>query len=164
MRRACLPLLSLLLAPACAAPADSGGAAAPVDTAAAMAAVEDVWSRWVTADTAGDADAFVALFAEGAQADLMGGPPLMGRAAIDSLVRGMFTARDYTSMDMQIATTYVESADLVNQGGSYVETYVEGGRTMTEYGRFVSSIMRQPDGQWRVMYVMAFADSTTPAR
>jgi uncharacterized protein (TIGR02246 family) len=131
-----------------------------VDTVAVTQAVGDLWTRFVTADTAGNVDAFLGLFAEDVRLDVQGFPPIIGKAAFDSVARPMFAARKFTDLTVNANTTVVVSNDLALQGGTYTETYIEKKKTSTEFGRYASSIARGADGQWRISYWMAIIDST----
>lgn len=131
-----------------------------VDTVAVTQAVADLWTRFATADTAGNVDAILGMFAENVRLDVQGFPPILGRAAFDSVARPMFAARKFTDLTINANTTVVVSNDLALQGGTYTETYIEKKKTSTEFGRFASSIARGADGQWRIGYWMAIIDST----
>jgi uncharacterized protein (TIGR02246 family) len=132
----------------------------PIDEAAAKQAVDALWAKVITADTAGNVDAFLALFAETVQLDVQGFPAIVGRAAMDSTLRPMFAARDFIGFQRAPNLTMVVSNDLVYEGGTYAETYIEKKKTHTEYGRYATAAARGADGEWRVGYWMAIIDST----
>lgn len=163
MRRGTVLLLGAALACAKAEPPPPPPPPA-VDTAGVTQAAADLWDRAVTADTANNIDAFLALFTDDVRLDLQGMPPVLGRAAADSLLRPMFAMRDYLDLSPAPHTTVVVSNDLVLQGGNYTETYVEKKKTNVEHGRFAASIARGTDGQWRVAYMMTIIDSTVARR
>jgi len=149
---------------ACTQPAPAPPAAPTVDTAAVTQAIGELWNRIIVADTANNIDAFLAEFAPSVRLDIQGFPPLLGRAAFDSLARPVFAVRDYIALQPMPHTTIVVSNDLALQGGTYTETFVEKKKTSTEYGRFATSAARGADGQFRVVYWMAIIDSTVAAR
>lgn len=132
----------------------------PIDEAAAKQGVDALWAKVTTADTAGNADAFVALFTETTRLDIQGSPAIVGRAALDSALRPMFAMRDFVAFQRAPNLTTVVSNDLVYEGGTYAETYVEKKKTHTEYGRYATAAARGADGEWRVAYWMAIIDST----
>jgi hypothetical protein len=45
-----------------------------------------------------------------------------------------------------------------------VEAYTAGGKNLVDHGRYAAAVGKDPDGQWRVMYLMAFTDSTVTVR
>lgn len=132
----------------------------PIDEAAAKQGVAALWAKTITADTAGNVEAFLALFTETARIDLQGFPAMVGRAGIDSALRPMFAMRDPLTFEPTPNLTTVVSNDLVYQGGTFVETYIEKKKTYTEYGRYAGAAARGADGEWRFTYWMAIIDST----
>jgi uncharacterized protein (TIGR02246 family) len=135
-----------------------------VDTVAATQGVADFWARWSRTLTDSTAEAYAALYADDARLDIQGVPAVVGKAALEAVVRPMFAGRDYTGAEASPHTTVVVSNDLVLQGGTFTETYVEGKKTSVEHGRFAASIARSPDGTWRFAYVMGIVDSTVARR
>lgn len=164
-RRALSSLVLALTFAACAKPADQSAAApAAVDSAAVKAAVTDVWSRWIAADTAGNIDALAALIADSVRIDARGMPPMVGKVAWRAMAETAMKQMDITAMSIIPEMTEAISNGLAYETGNYVETYVAGGNTMTDYGRYATAVGKDADGQWRVYYLMAFADSTVTAK
>ncbi len=149
---------------ACAAPADQDTSAAAVDTAAVMTAVTDFWPRYIAADTSNDPVAIAGMFTEDGRVDARGIPVLDGRAAIQSFLETALKSMRYTSLAVMPDMTVPVSNELVYQNGSYVENMVVEGRPATEHGRYAMALRKDGDGQWRVMHLFAFADSTIHAR
>jgi uncharacterized protein (TIGR02246 family) len=131
-----------------------------IDSAGVTQAAADLWNRYATADTTGNVDAVLALYTDDARLDIQGMPPIVGRAALDSVIRPMSSTRRITAFSISPVTTLVVSNDLVLQGGTFMETFVENKKMRTEYGRFASSIAHGADGQWRIAYLMGIIDST----
>lgn len=161
--RSAFGLFAFAAAAACTQPAPAPPAVPSVDTAAVSQAVGDLWTRISAAVLADNYEAFSAEYATDVRIDAQGFPAILSRAALDSLARPMFAARHYTAYTPMPHTTVVVSNDLVLQGGTYTETYVENKKTSTEYGRFAGSIGRT-DSQWRFLYLMLIVDSTVAAR
>lgn len=155
--------LALALA-ACAKPAEQTAAAPAVDSAAVKAAVADVWSRWSAADTAGNIEALAALVGDSARIDARGMPPMMGRASFRTMAETMMKTMDVTSLTITPDMTAAISNELAYETGNYTEGYLMSRKKMTDYGRYAAAVGKDPDGQWRVMYLMAFADSTVTAK
>ena len=104
------------------------------------------------------------LLSDSVRLDIKSLPPMLGRAGFVAtfgpLVKTM-------KMDSQVITpeqTTAISNELAYQTGDYVETMTATGKTQTEYGRYAAAIAKGADGQWRLSYIMAFADSTVPVK
>jgi len=136
----------------------------PIDEAAAKQGVDALWAKAITADTSANADAFMTLFADDARVDVQGAPAMVGKAAIDKAIRPMLANRKPTAYQAAAHTTTVISNELVYQGGTYNESYVEKKKTKTDYGRFIAALTKGGDGQWRFGYYMAIIDSTRAGR
>lgn len=161
------PVLScfiLLGGVACAKPAEPPAAAPAVDSAAVTAAVASFWQRYGQAVLAGDTTTMLALFSDSLRVDARGLPPLVGKAAVQAQFSPLWKTTRYTTFTVTPDLTIPVSNELAYQNGSYVEGFTSGGKGMTEYGRYASALMKGPDGQWRLGYIMAFADSTVPAK
>lgn len=159
MRRLTAALV-LAAALACSQPAvEQAAAPAAIDTAAVVSAVSEVWGRLAEADTAGNAEAFLAQVATDSRFDFPGEPTLIGKAAIDATIRHSIAARDYTSMVLTPASTTVASDQLVYQVGTYAEGYLENGKATTQHGRYSSMLVKEADGQWRIARLMVLSDS-----
>lgn len=135
-----------------------------VDSAAVVSAAVAYWPRWIAAWKTGDAATMGGLLSDSVRLDIKSLPPMLGRAGFvatfEPLVKTM-------TMDSQVVTpeqTTAISNELAYQTGDYVETMTTAGKTQTEYGRYAAAIAKGADGQWRLSYIMAFADSTVPVK
>lgn len=150
---------------ACAKPADQAAMApAVVDSAVVKAAVADIWTRWTAADIEGNVEALAALVGDSARLDFRGFPPIMGRAAFKVFAEGAVKATDITSLSIAPEMTIPISNELAYETGDYTEGHTTSGKKLTDYGRYAAAVGKDADGQWRVMYIMVFADSTTTAK
>lgn len=164
-RRAFASLALALPVAACAKPADQVAAApAAVDSAAVRAGVADLWQRWVTADTAGNIDALVAMVSDSVRIDMRGMPPMLGRAAWKAMAEAGYKTTKYTSMSITPGMTFPVSNELAYEYGNYTEGSSTGGKSMMDYGRYATALRKDTDGQWRIAYIMVFADSTVPVK
>jgi ketosteroid isomerase-like protein len=156
----------LAVALAACAPKAAEQAAAPVavDTAAVQAVVAGFWPRWISAATAGDTAAMGALLADSVRIDSKGIPPVLGRAGWITVFETMLKTMKVESEVITPEATSVVDNDLAYQTGDYVETTTTAGKTQADYGRYAAAIRKDADGQWRLSYVMAFADSTVPVK
>ena len=158
-------LAAALTLAACAKPAEQAGMAAPaVDSAAVVAAIGDFWQRWTTADTSNNLDAALAMIADSARIDIRGMAPIMGRAGWKAVAEPMMKTTKTTSLMVMPDETVPVTNELVYQSGSYMEGTTTGGKRMMEHGRYATAIRKEADGQWRMSYIMVFADSTLPVK
>ena len=165
MRRGTVLLLGAALACAKAEPPPPPPPAPPtVDTAGVTQAVADFLSRFSAAGKSGSADSILAMYTPDARLDVQGMPAIDGRAALDAVIRPMAASRTITGMKLMPNETAVVSNELVLQGGTFAETYVEKKKTSVEHGRYASTIAKGSDGQWRFGYLMAIVDSTVTGR
>jgi ketosteroid isomerase-like protein len=155
-------LFPLILA-ACAQPAGQPAAVA-IDSAAVSAAATNFWQRYSQAVVANDTVAMLALMDDSIRVDARGMPALIGKAALQAQFSSIWKNTRYTALTVTPDLTIPASSDQVYQNGSFVETTSSGGKDMTEFGRYASAIVRGADGQWRLGYIMAFGDSTVPAK
>lgn len=158
--------LGLLMAAAAAcAPKEAAPPPPPtVDSAAVKAAVAGLWQRWVAADTAGDAAAKANMVTDSVRVDMKGAPPILGREAWKAVAEAVFKQFRYPSVSIMPDVTVAISNDLAYENGSYVEDVLVGTKKSKEYGRYAGAIRKDADGQWRVSYIMSFADSTVAAK
>ncbi len=164
-RRAFASLALALTIAACAKPADQMAAApAAVDSAAVTAAVADLWQRWIAADTAGNLDALVGMVTDSVRIDMRGMPPMIGRAAWKAMAEAGYKTTKYGSMTITPDMTVPVTNELVYQSGDYTEGATTAGKSTLDYGRYAGAIRKEADGQWRVAYIMVFADSTVQVK
>ena len=156
MPRSWSPLPVALLLVACAPPAPEPP---PLDVAAVEQAVADLWTAYSSAVTSENVEAVVAYYAEDVVLDVKGLPPVMGRPALDSLVRMVWQGMDIQEFRMLPGYTNVVTSDLVHQGGAFTELFTRNDSTIAEYGRYATGLVRGADGQWRIAYLMGFPDS-----
>ncbi|HEV8612171.1 MAG TPA: hypothetical protein VGQ73_01600 [Gemmatimonadales bacterium] len=164
-RRAFSSLGLALVIAACAQPANQPAMTTPaVDSAAVKAAVADFWQRWTVADTSGNVAALVAMVTDSARADVRGAPPILGRSAMQAFFEPMYKTTKFTSLMMMPDMTIPISNEMAYQNGSYMEGSTSKGKNMMDYGRYASALRKDADGQWRMAYIMVFADSTVPVK
>jgi len=137
---------------------------AAVDTAAVVAGVNDLWTRWSAADVAGDTEALIALSTPDIRFDAMGLPPIVGHDAARAAWTPVFQATDYTESVIMPEVTVAVTNDLAHSMGKYFSRFTASGKSGAEYGRYVAAAVRGADGQWRAAYIMAMLDSTVTAK
>ena len=150
---------------ACAPKAEEQAAPpATVDSAAVVSAAVGYWPRWIAAVTAGDMAAMGGLVSDSVRLDLKGFPPMIGKAAFVATFEPLMKTMKMDSEVMTPEQTTAISNELAYQTGDYVEATTAAGKSQTEYGRYAAAIGKGADGQWRLSYIMAFADSIVPVK
>jgi ketosteroid isomerase-like protein len=139
-------------------------AAATVDTAAVVAGVNELWTRWSAADVAGDTEALIALSTPAIRMDAMGSAPIVGHDAARAAWTPIFQATDYTEATITPEMTVAVTNELAHSMGKYFSRFTANGRAGAEYGRYVAAAVKGADGQWRAAYIMAMIDSTVTAK
>jgi len=164
-RHAFASLALALTIAACAKPAEQTAAApAAVDSTAVRAAVADLWQRWIAADTAGNVDALVSMVGDSVRIDMRGMPPILGRAAWKSMAEAGYKTTKYTSMTITPGGTFPVSNELAYEFGNYTEGATTAGKSTMDHGRYATAVRKDADGQWRIAYIMVFADSTVSVK
>jgi ketosteroid isomerase-like protein len=105
-----------------------------------------------------------ALLTDSVRIDAKGLPPVVGKAGWAAAFESMMKTTKTDSEVITPETTTAISNELAYQTGDYVEVTTTAGKSQTEYGRYAAAIRKDADGQWRLAYIMAFADSTIPVK
>jgi uncharacterized protein (TIGR02246 family) len=165
MRRLLLPsFVAALVLAACAKEREEAApaAAAPPDTAALRAELAPLADAYRNAILAGDAKALNALYTDDATVEIDGAPTVTGRAAIMAADSASFAMGKPSEWTSTVRSTAALGNGNVAQTGSWNDASpAPGGKTMRRVGRWVASMTKGSDGQWRIGYVMAMIDSTT---
>ncbi|MCB0056504.1 MAG: nuclear transport factor 2 family protein, partial [Caldilineaceae bacterium] len=127
-------------------------AAAPTtDVAAVAEAIDAVWREYEASQIAGDADRWIALWAEDGVQLPPGSPPVVGKAAIDARDRSDLEVNDYSQF--VITNREVEvNGDLAFARGDFMVTVApkSGGDPMDFEGKYMTIFRQQPDGSWKI--------------
>ncbi len=158
-------LMLAALAAGCQPPAPPEAAAPPaVDSAAVRSAVAAYWQQWGAASAAGDTAAMGRMMTDSVRVDSKGMPPMLGREAAVAMLGTMLKNMKVDSEVITPDATYPISNELAYDRGHFTEQTTSEGKSRTEYGRYAAAVRKDADGQWRLVYIMAFADSTVPVR
>lgn len=156
LRAALLPVLASL-----------GCAAQPESSARdANAGIDSLNARVVAAYRSHDPAAYGALYTDSAVFEWPAFNTRRGSANLAIMAKENWTAlRD---MDLKLTVAHRRIAtDHATEFGAFEQSWRDstGGR-MTEYGRYVTLVVRQPDGRWLMDRFFGFEDSTraTPRR
>jgi ketosteroid isomerase-like protein len=153
----------LVLTTACTAgPAVEQAAAPPAapDTAAIRAELEASMDQTEARYMAGDAAGVAGSYADSAIAEFQGFPSALGRPAIDSTFARFFASNKIKVAEITMTSVDVTSAMSATATGTYHSFGDVDGKPLHQWWRWVGAYEKQPDGQWKTSYIMAFADST----
>jgi len=161
LRHATFPLAALILAAACTPKAETaGGAMAAVDTAAFKTGTDSLRTRYIALRTAGDATALAGLYTEDAGIDQYGLPRLRGRAAIEAALKADYAVRNYTLLEIMPLSSEARTNTDGSEIGTYHEMSDSSGTKGHAWGRYLVAFQKEADGQWRLVYLIGFPDST----
>ena len=152
-------LLSVVACLACAAQPESSARDA-------NAGIDSLNARVVQAYRSHDPEAYGALYTDSAAFEWPAFNTVRGRAGLVAMATSNWaTLRD---MDLELTVAHRRlAADHATEFGAFEQSWRDStsGR-MTEYGRYVTLVVRQPDGRWLMDRFFGFEDSTraTPRR
>lgn len=127
------------------APSASQGVA----PAGVRAAIEQNNARLIAAFVAGDAAGAAALFADDAALMLPGIATVEGRASIEQVLAGAFTAVRYRSVKAAIDEVQF-FGDYALERGTSEFVYEVGGQVFTDQGKYIVAWTRAADGTWLI--------------
>lgn len=146
-------LASCLAGLACAAPPRP-------DAVGASAGIDSLNARLVEAYRRHDPQAYGALFTDSAVFEWPEFDTVRGRAGLAEMARSNWASLRDMELRLDVATRRV-AADHATEFGAFQQSWRDsGGVRMTEFGRYVSLLVRQADGSWRMDRFFGFADST----
>lgn len=147
---ACLVLTSAVFLIGCENREQSSPDEEPVDSAAAVAAVNEIWRDYSATLEAGDLEGWLALWTEDGVQMPPGEPPVVGKDQIRARNQAALDAYDF---EMSITNREVRVADdWAYSRGVYEATLTPraGGDPVPIDGKFMTILRRQPDGSWRI--------------
>lgn len=147
-----IPLI--ILSVACFTPRESSSAAA------AAAGIDSLNVRLTHTYRDRDPKAYAALYTDGAVFEWPAFKTVRGREGMERMVRGNWASLDSMDLKLHVASRRV-ARDHATEFGAFEQSYRDPkGVHMTEFGRYVTALARQPDGSWRIDHFFGFEDST----
>ena len=142
------------VAVACARPTPAGDASAGIDALNA---------RLVNAYRNRDPQAYAALFTDSAVFEWPAFESVHGPAALGAMAKSNWAAE--RDVDLKVVpSTRRLAADQATEFGAFQQSWTDSsGVRMIEFGRYATSLSRQPDGTWRMDRWLGFEDSTRRA-
>ena len=133
---------------------------APAPNTDANAGIDSLNARLVSAYRARDSQAYAALFTDSAVFEWPAFNTVRGPAALAAMARENWAAERRVDLRLAIASRRV-GGDHATEFGAFEQTWSDStGVRRTEFGRYVSYLLRQSDGSWRMDRFFGFEDST----
>ena len=159
---------AVLLAAVAAWAATSGcapaGPAAEASAGAANAGIDALNARLVDAYRRRDPDAYAALYTDTAVFEWPAFNTVRGPAALAAMARDNWAAERDVELRLRVAARRL-AADHATEFGAFEQSWRDSaGVRRTEFGRYVSLLVRQGDGSWRLDRFFGFEDSTREVR
>ena len=126
----------------------------------AGAGIDSLNARLVQAYRNRDPQAYGTLYTDSAVFEWPAFTTVRGRAGMESMARSNWAALNDMDLALTVSSRRIAS-NHATEFGAFEQSWRDssGGR-MTEFGRYVTVLARQPDGSWRIDRFFGFADST----
>ena len=86
-----------------------------------------------------------------------------GRPGMEAMARENWAALSDMDLKLTVASRRI-ARDHATEFGAFEQSFRDTkGARMTEYGRYVTVVARQPDGSWLIDRFFGFSDSTRPS-
>jgi ketosteroid isomerase-like protein len=143
-------------APGCAPAEPTSGASA----GAANAGIDTLNAKLVDAYRRRDPSAYAALYTDTAVFEWPAFNTVRGPAALAAMARDNWAAERDVELRLRVAARRL-AADHATEFGAFEQSWSDSaGVRRTEFGRYVSFLVRQQDGGWRMDRFLGFEDST----
>ena len=152
-------LIAAAMLGACAQPAAAPRADATVDIAAVRAGLDALREQYRQAELAADPAAVAALYDANGAIDFFRAPPMRGKAGIQAGMTAAYAALKNDVVEITAGQTNARSNSEAIELGTYHNSGMLGGKRTHEWGRWLSSAMKDSTGTWKLQYLMGFADS-----
>jgi ketosteroid isomerase-like protein len=128
----------------------------------ASAGIDSLNVRLTQAYQNHDPQAYAALYTDSAVFEWPAFNTVRGRAGLEAMARSNWASLN--DMDLQLAVSSRRLAsNHATEFGAFQQSWRDpSGVRMTEFGRYVTVLIRQPDSSWRIDHFFGFADSTRP--
>ncbi len=128
----------------------------------AGAGIDSLNARIIQAYRERDPHTYAALYTDSAVFEWPDFNTVRGRAGLEAMARSNWSSLN--DLDLQLTVSSRRFApNHATEFGAFQESWRDPrGVHMTEFGRYVVSLSRQPDNSWRIDRFFGFADSTLP--
>ena len=136
---------------------------ARTSAATTNAAIDSLNARVVDAYRRHDPKAYGALYTDTAVFEWPAFNTVRGPAALSAMARDNWTALRDMDLKLTVASRRV-APDHATEFGAFEQSWTDSaGTRMTEFGRYVSVLVPEKDGSWRMDRFFGFEDSTRAA-
>ena len=126
----------------------------------ANAGIDSLNAHIIQAYRTRDPQAYAALYTDTAAFEWPAFNTVRGPAGMADMVRGNWATLNDMDLALTVASRRVAS-DHATEFGAFKQSFRDStGARMVEYGRYVTLLVRQADGSWRIDRFFGFADST----
>jgi len=140
-----------------------GGLATRTNADVTNTGIDSLNARLVDAYRRRDPAAYAALFTDTAVFEWPAFNTVRGPAALAAMARDNWAAEREVELRLRIAARRL-AADHATEFGAFEQSWRDtAGVRRTEFGRYVSLVVRQADGTWRLDRFLGFEDSTRAA-
>ena len=154
----------LAFAALCAASACAPAEPAPAAPAASPAGIDSLNARLADAYRRRDPAAYAVLYTDSAVFEWPAIDPVRGPAALATMARSIWAAERDVELRLRVAARRL-AADHATEFGAFEQSWSDSaGVRRTEFGRYVTLLVPQRDGSWRIERWTGFEDSTRAAR
>ena len=133
-----------------------------VSNTGADAAIDSLNARIIQTYRDRDAKTYATLYTDTAAFEWPNFNTVRGRAGLEAMVTSNWASLDSMDLKLIVGSRYV-SADNATEFGAFEQSWRDpkAGARMTEYGRYVTYLTRQPDNTWLIDRFFGFEDSVT---
>jgi ketosteroid isomerase-like protein len=129
-------------------------------SAAADSGIDSLNARLTQAYRDRDPKAYGALYTDSALFEWPAFGTVHGPAALGAMAANNWKAQRDVDLRLTVANRRV-SGNHATEFGAFEQSWRDSGNTrMVEYGRYVTALVRQADGSWRMDRFFGFEDST----
>ena len=127
--------------------------------AGADAGIDSLNARTAQAYRDHDPKGYANLYTDSAVFEWPNFDTVRGRAGLEAMVRNSWTSLDSMDLKLTVGSRHL-GPDHATEFGAFEQSWRDpkGGR-MTEFGRYVTYLARQPDNTWRIQRFFGFEDS-----
>jgi len=131
-------------------------------TSDAVAGIDSLNTRLIQAYRDRDPRAYGALYTDSGVFEWPDFNTVRGTAAIEAMVRGYWPSNNDQDLKLTVSSRKV-APNHATEFGAFQQSWSDPkGVRNTEFGRYATYLVRQPDNSWRIDRFFGFADSTLP--
>jgi len=124
--------------------------------------IDSLNARIVQAYRTHDPKAYAALYTDSAIFEWPAFNTVRGAAGLEAMAKNNWVSLRDMDLGLTVSSRRI-GTDHATEFGAFTQSWSDSsGARMAEYGRYVSFLVRQPDGSWRMDRFFGFSDSSRP--